>query len=191
MIARREVEFTPDLPRSRRYRQYLSASGTEYAAYRESAEQSSASGIPSRRSKQVLDFDRALKNSGSESASEVVKQKQRHQSEQRFRTRGIEALLVIAVSTAFSSAAVMALARLIPYQTAQRDRLDEITAEVQVTEQRVESLRSRFPKMFNSGKSKDALIRQYGFVKPNQVPIKILDTDPSNNTTPKNKPSRP
>jgi hypothetical protein len=85
----------------------------------------------------------------------------------------------------------MALARLIPYQTAQRDRLDEITAEVQVTEQRVESLRSRFPKMFNSGKSKDALIRQYGFVKPNQVPIKILDTDPSNNTTPKNKPSRP
>jgi cell division protein FtsB len=191
MIARREVEFTPDLPRSRQYRQHLSPSGSGSVAYSGSAESSSASGKSSPHSDQVLGFDRALKNSGSESTSEVLKQKQRRQSEQRFKTKGIEALLVIAVSTAFSTVAVMALARLIPYQTAQRERLDEMTAEVQVTEQRVEALRSKFPKMFNSGKSKDALIRQYGFVKPNQVPIKILDTDLSSNTTPSNKPSRP
>lgn len=190
MIARREVEFTPDLPRSRQYRQHMSAPGTKTAAYRKSAAQSSSSGIPSPRSEQVLEFDRALKNSGSESGSEVVKQKQRRQSEQRFKTKGIETLLVIAVSTAFSTVAVMALARLIPYQTAQRERLDEMAAEVQVTEQRVESLRSKFPKMFNSGKSKDALVRQYGFVKPNQVPIKILDAD-SPNAIPSNKSSRP
>jgi cell division protein FtsB len=182
MVAGREIKFTPELPRSRRYRQLLSGSaGAESLGYSRSKEQISVSGIPSSLPEPVLERDRILKDSGKNSGtgltSEIVKPKQRRQNEQRFKTKGIEALLVIGVSTAFSAAAVMALARLIPYQTAQRERLDEMTAEVQAAEQRVESLRSRFPKIFNSGKSRDALIRQHGLVKPNQVPIKILDAD--------------
>jgi cell division protein FtsB len=165
MVARRELQFTPDLLRPKRVIPEIVAEQEANSM----GKVPSASGIPSpHQSERVLEMrDRV---------PDAVIQKQRRQRERRFQAKGIEALVVITVSTAFSVVAVMALARLIPYQTAQRERLDEITAEVQAVEHRVESLRRRFPEMFNAGKSKDALIRQYGFVKPNQIPIKILDS---------------
>lgn len=174
MVARRELQFTPD---SLRPKQDMPAFGSEPEANGGGKVSSSASGIPSPRYDRVVDFrDRV---------PDAVIQKQRHQSARRFKAKGFEALGVIAVSTAFSAVAVMALARLIPYQTAQRERLDEITTEVQAVGQRVEVLRVRFPEVFNAGKSKDAMIRKHGFVKPNQIPIKLLDptsprTQPNN-----------
>lgn len=163
MVARRELQFTPD---SLRPKQEIPVFGAETEV--SGGKVPRTSGIPSPQYDRVVDFrDRV---------PDAVTQKQRRQRERRFKAKGIEALGVIAVSTAFSVVAVMALARLIPYQTAQRERLDEITAEVQAVDRRVEALRYTFPQMFNSGKSKDALIRQYGFVKPNQIPIKILDS---------------
>jgi hypothetical protein len=168
MVARRELQFTPD---SLRPKQDMPAFGSEPEASSANKVPRSAAGKPfpqSAQSDRVVDFrDRV---------PDAVIQKQRRQSARRFRAKGFEALGVIAVSTAFSVVAVMALARLIPYQTAQRDRLDEITAEVQAVGHRVEALRLRFPDVFNAGKSKDAQIRKYGFVKPNQIPIKILDS---------------
>ncbi len=168
MVARRELQYTPDLLRPQpvmpKVRAELEPNSRGIIP--------SASGIPSpRQGDRVVEMrDRV---------PDAVIQKQRRQRERRFKAKGIETLGVIAVSTACSVIAVMALARLIPYQTAQRERLDEITAEVQAVEHRVESLRRRFPEMFNAGKSKDALIRKYGFVKPNQIPIKILDSTSS------------
>lgn len=172
MVARRELQFTPDSLRPRHsVRASVRASDAEQLGYSMGKVAHGTSGVPSPQSDRA---DRVL--AFREQIADAVTQKQRRQKEQRFKAKGIEALGIIAVSIAFSSVAVMALLRLIPYQTAQRDRLDEITAEVQAVEQRVETLRHKFPQMFNSGKSKDALIRQYGFVKPNQIPIKILDS---------------
>jgi hypothetical protein len=170
MVARRELQFTPDSLRPKQ----------DMPAFRPESEANSVGKIPSSTSgkpfpqpdqgERVVDFrDRV---------PDVVIQKQRHQRARRFKAQGFEALGVIAVSTAFSAVAVMALARLIPYQTAQRERLDEITTEVHAVGQRVEVLRVRFPEVFNAGKSKDALVRKHGFVKPNQIPIKILDSTP-------------
>jgi hypothetical protein len=174
MVARRELQFTPD---SLRPKQDIPAFGSEPEANGGGKVPSSASGIPSPRYDRVVDLrDRV---------SDAVVQKQRRQKERRFKAKGFESLGVIAVSTAFSVVAVMALARLIPYQTSQRERLDEISAELQAVEYRVEALRTRFPQVFDSGKSKEASIRQEGFVKPNQIPIKILDS-PSSRPQPNN-----
>jgi hypothetical protein len=165
MVARRKLQFTPD---SLRPKQDMPDFGSEPEANVGGKISSGASGISSPRYDRVVEIrDRV---------PDAVIQKQRHQRARRFKAKGFEALGVIAVSTAFSAVAVMALARLIPYQTAQRERLDEITTEVQAVGQRVEVLRVRFPEVFNAGKSKDALIRKHGFVKPNQIPIKLLDS---------------
>jgi hypothetical protein len=74
-----------------------------------------------------------------------------------------------------STAAFFALARLIPYQSAQRDRLDEITVEASTAEQRVNGLRNRLPQALDSGKSQAAHLRQQGWIKRNQMTIKLLD----------------
>jgi hypothetical protein len=174
MVARRKLQFTPD---SLRPKQDMPVFRSEPEASVGGKIPSSASGISSPRYDRVVEIrDRV---------PDAVIQKQRHQRARRFKAKGFEALGVIAVSTAFSIVAVMALARLIPYQTAQRERLDEITAEVQAVGHRVEALRLRFPDVFNAGKSKDALIRKHGFVKPNQIPIQILDST-SPHTQPNN-----
>jgi cell division protein FtsB len=179
MVARRELQFTPD---SLRTRQQMIVPGAEPVAYNKAARLSSASGIPSPLTPQSSTFSTVF----ADRVPDAVQQKQRLQVEQRYKARGVEALLVIAVSTALSTAAVMALARLIPYQTAQSARLEEMSAEVQAVEKRVEALRNKFPQVFSSGKSRDAQIRQYGFVKPNQIPIKILDSASPGNTTSNN-----
>ncbi len=167
MVARRELQFTPGLLRPK---QVMPDIGAELEAASSGGKVLRASGIPSpRKTDRVVDF--------SDRVSDSVIQKQRQQRARRFKSKGIEALGVIAVSTAFSAITVIALARLIPYQTAQRERLDEINSEVQTVEHRVETLRRRFPEIFASGKSRDALVRQHGFVKPNQIPIKILDSN--------------
>jgi hypothetical protein len=180
MVARRELQFTPD---SLRPKQDMPALGSEPEANSGGKVPSSTSGIPSPQSSQnIQQYDRVV--DFRDRVPDAVIQKQRQQRARRFRAKGFEALGVIAVSTAFSVVAVMALARLIPYQTAQRERLDEISTEVQAVGQRVEALRVRFPDVFNAGKSKDALIRKHGFVKPNQIPIKLLDS-----TSPRTQPN--
>jgi hypothetical protein len=179
MVARRELQFTPD---SLRPKQDMPAFEAEPEISSANKVPRSAAGKPFPQSAQSDRVDRVV--DFRDRVPDAVIQKQRRQRERRFRAKGFEALGVIAVSTAFSVVAVMALARLIPYQTAQRERLDEITAEVQAVGHRVEALRLRFPDVFNAGKSKDAQIRKYGFVKPNQIPIKILDS-----TAPRTKPN--
>jgi hypothetical protein len=95
--------------------------------------------------------------------------------EQQFRSKAVEATVVIVVNIFMSTAAFFALARLIPYQSAQRDRLDEITVEASTAEQRVNGLRNRLPQALDSGKSQAAHLRQQGWIKRNQMTIKLLD----------------
>ena len=79
---------------------------------------------------------------------------------------------------------MIAIARLLPYQSSQKDRLDEITTEVNSVESRVNGLREKLPQALNSGKSQEMLLRKQGWIKNNQMTIKLLD--PSEVASPNN-----
>lgn len=109
------------------------------------------------------------------SYSEAVAQSIQRKREQYCRTKATESIIVIAVNVALSLAAIAAITRLLPYQSSQKDRLDEITTEVNSAEQRVNTLREQLPQTLNSGKSREMLLRKQGLIKSNQMTIKLLD----------------
>ena len=112
---------------------------------------------------------------GSDNYSEAVAQNVQRKREQYCRAKATEAIIVIAVNVALSIAAIAAITKLLPYQSSQKDRLDELTTEVNSVEQRVNGLREKLPQTLNSGKSQEMLLRKQGWIKNNQVTIKLLD----------------
>jgi hypothetical protein len=107
--------------------------------------------------------------------SEAVAQNVHRKKEQFYRAKATESIIVIAVNVALSLAAIAAVTKLLPYQSSQKDRLDEISSEVTSTEQRVNGLREKLPQTLNSGKSQEMLLRKQGWIKNNQMTIKLLD----------------
>jgi hypothetical protein len=112
---------------------------------------------------------------GSGNYSEAVTQNVQRKKEQYCRAKATESIIVIAVNVALSIAAIAAIAKLLPYQSSQKDRLDELTTEVNSTEQRVNGLREKLPQVLNSGKAQEMFLRNQGWIKNNQVTIKLLD----------------
>ncbi|WP_434685032.1 hypothetical protein [Pseudanabaena minima] len=112
---------------------------------------------------------------GASNYSEAVAQNVQRKREKYCRTKAVESIIVIAVNVALSLAAIAAITKLLPYQSSQKDRLDEITTEVNSAEQRVNGLREKLPQTLNSGKSQEMLLRKQGWIKNNQVTIKLLD----------------
>ena len=112
---------------------------------------------------------------GASDYSEAVAQNVQRKREKYCRTKATESIIVIAVNLALSLAAIAAITKLLPYQSSQKDRLDEITTEVNSTEQRVKGLREKLPQTLNSGKNQEMLLRKQGWIKNNQVTIKLLD----------------
>jgi cell division protein FtsB len=118
----------------------------------------------------------------SSSYSEAVAHSVQHKRAKFCRAKAIESVVVIAVNVALSFAAVIAIAKLLPYQASQKDSLDEITTEVNSTEKRVNELRDQLPQALNSGKSQELAVRKHGWIKNNQVTVKLID--PSEIATP-------
>ncbi|PZV11825.1 MAG: hypothetical protein DCF20_18720 [Pseudanabaena sp.] len=112
---------------------------------------------------------------GASNYSEAFAQNVQLKKEQFCRAKATESIIVIAVNVALSIAAIAAIAKLLPYQSSQKDRLDEMTTEVNSVEQRVNGLREKLPQTINSGKSQEMLLRKYGWIKNNQMSIKLLD----------------
>jgi hypothetical protein len=119
-------------------------------------------------------------NSYSDSVARNVQRKK----EQFYRAKATESIIVIAVNVALSCAAIVAIAKLLPYQSSQKDRLDELTTEVTSAEVRVNGLREKLPEILNSGKSQETQLRKQGWIKNNQMSIKLLD--PSQIAAPNN-----
>ncbi|MFM7886215.1 MAG: hypothetical protein ACKPCM_05895 [Pseudanabaena sp.] len=113
--------------------------------------------------------------SATNSYSEAVTHSIQRKREQYCRVKATESIIVITVNVALSLAAIAAIMRLWPYQSSQKDRLNEITTEVNSTEQRVNTLREQLPQNFNTGKSRETLLRKQGLIKSNQMTIKLLD----------------
>jgi|JFJP01.1.fsa_nt_gi hypothetical protein len=107
--------------------------------------------------------------------SEAVANSIQRKKEQYCRTKATESIVVIAVNMALSFAAIAAIARLLPYQSSQKDRLDELITEVSSVEQRVNGMREQLPQTLNSGKSQEMLLRKQGWIKRNQMTIKLLE----------------
>lgn len=122
--------------------------------------------------------------SSANSYSDTVAQSIQHKREKYLRAKATESVIVIAVNIALSLAAIAAITRLLPYHSSQKDRLDEITNEVNSVEQRVNGLRERLPQTLNTGKSQEMLLRKQGWIKSNQMTIKLLD--PSEIASPNN-----
>ncbi|NUN65791.1 hypothetical protein HCU40_13780 [Pseudanabaena biceps] len=101
-----------------------------------------------------------------------------------YRAKTIESVIVIAVNAALSLVAIATISSLLPYQSSQKDRLDEINSEVNTVEQRVNGMRENLPDSLNTGRSKELLLRKHGYIKNNQVTIKVLD--PSQIASPDN-----
>lgn len=91
-----------------------------------------------------------------------------------FRSRGVEAMFVVGVNLVLSVTALIALTKLLPYQNAERERLEEINSEVQLAEQRVNVLRARLPQIFGSGNSQKALLRREGLIGSDEKAIKLI-----------------
>ena len=112
---------------------------------------------------------------GANSYGEAVAHNVQRKKEKYCRAKATESIIVIAVNVALSLAAIAAIARLMPYQSSQKDRLDELTTEVNASEQRVNILREKLPQTLNSGKSQEIMLRKQGWIKNNQMTIKLLD----------------
>jgi hypothetical protein len=110
-----------------------------------------------------------------ENYSEAVAQNVDRKRQQYYRAKATESIIVIAVNVALSIAAIAAITKLLPYQSSQKDRLDELTSEVNSVEQKVNGLREKLPQTLNSGKSQEMLLRKQGWIKNNQMTIKLLD----------------
>lgn len=100
-----------------------------------------------------------------------------------YQARGFEALVVTGVNVFLSCAALIALAKLVPYQNSQSQSLEEITTEVQLVEQRVKVLRAKLPQMFDSGVSQKALLRNEGFIDRSEMAIKLIPNGGTNSET--------
>jgi len=121
---------------------------------------------------------------GANTYSEAVAHNIQRKKEQFCKSKATESIIVIAVNVALSLVAIAAIAKLLPYQSSQKDRLDELTTEVNSVEQRVNGMREKLPQTLNTGKSQEMLLRKQGWIKNNQMTIKLLD--PSEVATPNN-----
>ncbi|MDX2256652.1 MAG: hypothetical protein NW214_14155 [Pseudanabaenaceae cyanobacterium bins.39] len=167
MVARRNLSprFEPDMPR-----------------------QQAMSSLPRHGGERIVNINsrhapnRQDAANGAAVYSEAVARSVKIKQAKYCRDKATEAVVVIAVNVALSIAAIAAIARLLPYQASQSNRLNEITTEVQTVEQRVNGMREKLPQVINSGRSQELLLRQQGWIKPNQITIKLLE--PSEIATP-------
>ncbi|PZU95843.1 MAG: hypothetical protein DCE90_11870 [Pseudanabaena sp.] len=172
MVAKRDLNssFLSEVPRS--------ANRKVSGQYVQNHLVSSRGDFSSSRNKiSVLPTEPSTVSSSTKAYSETVAQNVKLKQEKFYRAKATESIIVIAVNIALSLAAIAAIAKLLPYQSSQKDRLDEINTELNSVEQRVKELREELPQTFNSGKSQEILLRRHGLIKNNQMTIKLLDPD--------------
>lgn len=98
----------------------------------------------------------------------------------------VETTFKLAVNVTLSVAAASTLMRILPYQLSQQGKLQEIRAEVNVTEGRVNRLRDDFSRHFDPQQTKKIMQEQSNRVDPKQLQVvwtnlaEIADADEAN-----------
>ncbi len=90
-------------------------------------------------------------------------------------SRGLETIGVIGISLCLSVGALIGLVGLAKYQKAQLDRLRELDREVAIMEAQVELQRERFAQSFSTGNRQEVILRREGFIRPDEVTIKLVE----------------
>lgn len=92
--------------------------------------------------------------------------------------KSYETLATILVNIILSVAAIASLIKLIPEQSVQASRLNDLNTEVAAREKTVNCLREQFSQSFDLGNSQTASLRDKGLIKSTQRPIRIIN-DPN------------
>ena len=87
----------------------------------------------------------------------------------------VETTFKLAVNVTLSVAAASTLMRILPYQLSQQEKLQEIRAEVNVTEGRVNRLRDNFSHHFDPQQTKTIMQEQSNRVDPKQLQVVWTD----------------
>ncbi|MER3478064.1 MAG: hypothetical protein C4287_18370, partial [Leptolyngbya sp. ERB_1_2] len=102
---------------------------------------------------------------------------------QHGRMLAVEAVAKIGVNIVISSAAIAALAQLIPYSVNQQAKLKEIQAEVQTTNARVSRLKTEFNRYFDPQQASAIVREQTNRADPNQRLVVLGDSAPTKQVT--------
>ncbi len=87
----------------------------------------------------------------------------------------METVFKLGMNVVLSAAAVSTLTRILPYQLSQQEKLQEIRAEVNVTEGRVNRLRDDFGRHFDPQQARSIMHEQSNRVDPKQLQVVWTD----------------
>lgn len=96
-----------------------------------------------------------------------------------YRVMAIETTVKLAVNVVLSAAAVSGLVKLLPYQWSQQEKLQEISSEVKLAEERVNHLQTNFNRYFDPQQAKNIMQEQSNRLTPGKRPVVLLDKAPS------------
>lgn len=95
----------------------------------------------------------------------------------------VEATVKIIVNILLSTYALSALFKLWPEYQSVQDKLQVITAEVKLTEERVSKERANFSRNFDPGQARSIMQEQSHRLDPEQMPIIWLEKQPTVNNS--------
>lgn len=98
----------------------------------------------------------------------------------------VESTAKLVVNVVLSAAAIAALIQLLPFQLSRQAKLQEIQAEVQRTEKRVNDLNSKFSRHFDPQQTQKVMQEQSPRVAPNERPVILLNNDTPDEELPPN-----
>jgi hypothetical protein len=93
------------------------------------------------------------------------------------RAIALETSIKLTVNLVISGAAIAALTQLLPYSIAQQAKLQEVKAEVEITEKRVGRLKAEFNRYFDPRQAKSIMQEQTNRTDPNQRVV-VLEVEP-------------
>lgn len=101
-----------------------------------------------------------------------------------YRLIAFETCLRLGVNVGLSAIALSTLVYLLPYRTAQAQKLKEVQGEVQQTEARVAQIQAEFSRSFDSNQVKSILQEQTHMVDPSQRVVVFDDRIPMDGDKP-------
>ncbi|MGK7874958.1 MAG: hypothetical protein AB4426_17155 [Xenococcaceae cyanobacterium] len=105
----------------------------------------------------------------------VTPRRHRHRRHYSHMAVAAEITVKLLVNGVLSAAAIIALAKLLPYHLSQQAKLREVRIEVKDTETRVNQLRENFNRNFDPSQTKIVMQEQSPWVDPNQRRVVLLD----------------
>ncbi len=102
-------------------------------------------------------------------------QGRQQQQQTRNRVLAIETSMKIAMNVLISGVALTTLFTVIPNRVSQQQKLQELKAEVGITESRVNQLKTDFNRAFDPGQERQIAQEQTHFTDPNRVPVVWLN----------------